>query len=136
VSVEKPRGDPAMIYPVAEWDQNDPLMQNNSAASGLVVYRGMQVKALANLILFTDMPSGEIFYVSADKLPEGMQAPIRRVLINSGGAPKKVLEVVQEKNTAQGKKPATRVDLRLNLGAGNQIFLLNKGDGTIRVVTP
>jgi hypothetical protein len=136
VSVEKPRGDPAMIYPVAEWDQNDPLMQNNSAASGLVVYRGMQVKALANLVLFTDMPSGEIFYVSADKLPEGMQAPIRRVLINSGGAPKKVLEVVQEKNTAQGKKPATRVDLRLNLGAGNQIFLLNKGDGTIRVVTP
>ena len=125
-----------MIYPIVEWDQNDPLMQNNSAASGLVVYRGTQIPQLSNLVIFTDMPSGEIFYVNADKLPEGMQAPIRRILINSDGAAKTVLAVVQEKNTAQGKKPSTRVDLRLNLGAGNQIFLLNKGDGTIRVVTP
>jgi len=72
----------------------------------------------------------------ADKLPDGGQSAIRRVLINSGGAAKTVLAVVQEKNAAQGRKPATRVDLRLNLGAGNQIFLLNKGDGTIRVVMP
>jgi glucose/arabinose dehydrogenase len=136
VSIEKPRSDPSMIYPIVEWDQNDALMQNNSAASGLVVYRGSQIKALANQLLFTDMPSGELFYVSADRLPEGGQKPIRRVLINSGGEAKRILEVVQEKNTVQGKKPATRVDLRLNLGAGNQIFLLNKADGTIRVVTP
>ena len=136
VGIEKPRSDPSMIYPIVEWDQNDKLLQSNSAASGLVVYRGSQVKALANLLLFTDMPSGEIFFVSADRPPEGGQAPIRRILINSGGAAKRMLDVVQEKNTAQGKKPATRVDLRINLGAGNQIFLLNKADGVIRVVTP
>jgi len=136
VSTEKPRSDPAVTYPIAEFDQNDPLLQGSSAASGLAVYRGTQIPQLANLILFTDMPSGEIFYVSADKLPDGGQSAIRRVLINSGGAAKTVLAVVQEKNAAQGKKPATRVDLRLNLGAGNQVFLLNKADGTIRVVTP
>ena len=136
VSTEKPRSDPAMIYPIVEWDQNDALLLSNSAASGLAVYRGTQIAALSNLILFTDMPSGEWFYVSADKVPDGGQAPIRRVLANSGGTAKTWLAVVQEKNTAQGKKPATRVDLRINLAVGNQIFLLNKGDGTIRVVTP
>jgi len=134
VNVEKPRGDPSVAYPIAEWDQNDPLMQNNSAASGLVVYRGTEVPQLANRVIFTDMPSGEIFQVSADQLPAGGQSPIRRVLINSSGAAKTMLAVVQEKNAAQGKKPATRVDLRINMGPENQIFLINKADGTIRVV--
>ena len=47
-----------------------------------------------------------------------------------------MLQVIQEKNTAQGKTPATRSDLRLSGGPDNQVFLLNKGDGTIRVLTP
>jgi hypothetical protein len=47
-----------------------------------------------------------------------------------------MLLVIQEKNQAQGKKPATRSDLRLSLGPDNQVFLLNNGDGTIRVLTP
>lgn len=136
VSLEKPRSDPSVTYPVAEWDQLDPLMQNNSAASGLIVYRGRELPQLANLVIFTDMPSGEVFYVSADRLPDGGQAPIRRILLNSGGTAKTVLHEIQEKNIAQGKKPATRADLRINGGPGNQVFLLNKADGTIRVLTP
>ena len=59
--------------PIAECGQIDPLLQGSSAASGLIVYRGNQIKQLANLVIFTDMPSGEIFYVSADKLPAGGQ---------------------------------------------------------------
>ena len=136
VSEEKPRSDPKVTYPIAEWGQIDPLLQPNSAASGLVVYRGTQIKQLANLVIFTDMPSGEIFYVSADTLPSGGQDPIRRILLNSDGSAKTMLQVIQEKNQAQGKKPATRADLRLSLGPDNQVFLLNKGDGTIRVLTP
>jgi hypothetical protein len=136
VSDEKPRSDPKVTYPIAEWSQIDPLLQPNSAASGLVVYRGTQIKSLANLVIFTDMPSGEIFYVSADTLPSGGQDPIRRILLNSGGSAKTMLQLIQDKNQAQGKKPATRSDLRLSLGPDNQVFLLNKGDGTIRVLTP
>jgi glucose/arabinose dehydrogenase len=136
VSTEKPRSDPKVTYPIAEWGQIDPLLQPNSAASGLVVYRATQIPPLANLVIFTDMPSGEIFYVSADKLPAGGQDVIRRILLNSNGAAKTMLEVIQEKNKAQGKAPATRSDLRLTLGPDNQVFLLNKGDGTIRVLTP
>jgi hypothetical protein len=136
VSQEQPRSDPKVTYPIAEWGQIDPLLQPNSAASGLVVYRGSQIPQLANLVIFTDMPSGEIFYVHADKLPAGGQDGIRRILLNADGSAKTMLQVIQEKNTSQGKPPATRSDLRLTLGPGNQVFLLNKGDGTIRVMTP
>jgi Glucose / Sorbosone dehydrogenase len=136
VSLEKPRSDPKVTYPIAEWGQTDPLLQPNSAASGLVVYRGTQIPQLANLVIFTDMPSGEIFYVSADKLPGGGQDVIRRILLTANGSAKTMLEVIQEKNKAQGKSPATRSDLRLSLGPDNQVFLLNKGDGTIRVLMP
>jgi glucose/arabinose dehydrogenase len=135
VSEEKPPSDPKVIYPIVEWRQIDPLLQPNSAASGLVVYRGNQIPQLANLVIFTDMPSGEIFYVNADKLPAGGQEVIRRILLTSNGSAKTMLTVIQEKNVAQGKTPATRSDLRLSLGPDNQVFLLNKGDGTIRVLT-
>jgi glucose/arabinose dehydrogenase len=136
VSEEKPRSDPKVTYPIVEWGQLDPLLQPNSAASGLIVYRGAQIPQLSNLVIFTDMPSGEIFYVNADKLPSGGQDPIRRILLNSNGSPKTMLQVIQEKNKAQGKAPASRSDLRLSLGPDNQVFLLNKGDGTIRVLIP
>ncbi len=136
VSLEKPRSDPKVTYPVAEWGQIDPLLQSNSAASGLIVYRGTQTPQLANLLIFTDMPSGEIFYVNADRLPAGGQDPIRRILLNANGAAKTILEVIREKNTAQGKPAAPRSDLRINFGPGNQVFLLNKYDGTIRVLIP
>jgi hypothetical protein len=136
VSEEKPRSDPKVTYPIVEWGQIDPLLQPNSAASGLVVYRGNQIPQLSNLVMFTDMPSGEIFYVNADKLPSGGQDPIRRILLNSDGFVKTMLQVIQERNKAQGKSPATRSDLRLSQGPDDQVFLLNKGDGTIRVLTP
>jgi len=136
VSLDKPRSDPKVTYPIVEWGQLDPLLQPNSAAGGLVVYRGTRIPQLANLLIFTDMPSGEIFHVSADRLPEGGQDPVRRVMLTANGAAKTVLELVQEKNRAQGRMPATRADLRINAGPDGQVFLLNKGDGTIRVLTP
>jgi hypothetical protein len=136
VSSEKPRSDPTMTYPVAEWGQVDPLLQNQSASSGLLVYRGKEIPQLSNRLLFTDMPSGEFFYVSADKLPAGGQDAIRRVVFGTEGDFKTFLQLIQAKNQAQGRKPATRADLRIIGGPANQIFLLNKGDGIIRVVTP
>ena len=136
VSLDTPRGDPAVTYPVVEWGQVDPLLLNSSAASGLLVYRDTRIPQLTNRLLFTDMPSGEIFHVNADALPQGGQDPIRRVLINAGGTTKTALQVIQDRNRAQGRSPASRADLRLNVGHDGQVFLLNKGDGIIRVLTP
>ncbi len=82
------------------------------------------------------MPSGEVCHVSADKLPSGGQDAIRRVLFvtTAGGPRRTALEIIQEKNRAQGKTAAARADLRFDATSTGQIVLLNKADGTIRVV--
>jgi glucose/arabinose dehydrogenase len=138
VRTDSLRGDPAMTWPIAEWDQQDPvLLPSGSAASvGVVVYRGSAVPQLTGRLLFADMPSGEMFHVSADQLPKGGQDPIRRVLFVTapGETPRKLLQIIQEKNAAQGKPAAARADLRFDQTSAGQIFVLNKADGTIRVI--
>ena len=80
VSTEAPRSDPKVTYPIVEWGQIDPvLLPNNSSASvGVIVYRSTTVPQLTGRLLFGDMPSGELFHVSADDLPKGGQDAIRR----------------------------------------------------------
>jgi glucose/arabinose dehydrogenase len=138
VRTDSVRGDPKVTYPIVEWDQLDSLLlDNNSSASvGLVVYRSTAIPQLTNRIVFGDMPSGEVFHVSADTLPDGGQDAIRRVLFVTapGATPRPVLEIIQEKNRAQSKPVAQRADLRFDVTTAGRIFLLNKADGTIRVV--
>jgi glucose/arabinose dehydrogenase len=137
VSTEHPRSDSKVTYPVVEYGQIDPLLQNNSAAIGGFVYRHPAIRQLNGLLIFGDNPSGEIFYVSADKLPAaGGQDAIRRILFDDNGEAKTLLQLIQAKNVQQGKKPATRADLRFGLGPDGQVLILNKRDGTIRVVVP
>ena len=140
VSTESPRSDPKMTYPIVEWDQLDPiLLPNNSSSSvGVIVYRSTRVPQLTNRLLFGDMPAGELFHVSADDLPKGGQDAIRRVLFVTapGAAPRTLLEIIQEKNRAQGKAAAFRADFRFDANSAGQIFLLNKADGTLRVIEP
>ena len=100
------------------------------------VYRGKTISQLAGLLLFGDNPSGEVFYINADKLPAGGQDAIRRVLFNDGSGGKTLLQLIKEKNVKQGREPAARADLRFGTGPDDQIFVLNKHDGTIRLLVP
>jgi glucose/arabinose dehydrogenase len=138
VSTESPRSDPKVTYPIVEWGQLDPVLlpNNSSAAVSLVVYRSNTIPQLTNRLLFGDMPSGEVFHVSADNVPHGGQDAIRRVLFvtRAGAAPRTALEIIREKNIEQGKTPAGRADLRFDANVAGQIFLLNKADGTVRVI--
>ena len=134
VDTSNPRGDASMIYPVAEYDHRDPILTGRAAATGLVVQRGNSVPALADRILFGDNPSGEVFHVPADNPPQGGQDPIGRVLFNDGGEAKTLLQLIQAKNTQQGRQPASRADLRFGTGPNGQIFLLNKRDGVVRLL--
>ena len=119
-----------------EYGQLDPLLQSQSAITGVHVYRSDAIPQLANLVLFGDFPSGEMFYIQADQLPGGGQDAIRRILLNDGGESKTLLQVIREKNVRQGKPPVTRADLRYAAGPDDQVFLLNKHDGTIRLLVP
>ncbi len=136
VDLANQRGDPDVTYPVAEYGQQDPLLQSQAAAAGLQVYREDAIPQLANLVLFADQPTGEIFYIQADDLPSGGQDAIRRILLNDGGEAKTLLQVIQEKNAEQGRSPASRSDLRFGPGPEGQVFLLNKYDGTVRLLVP
>jgi hypothetical protein len=112
------------------------LPGGSQAAIGGLVYRSTKIPQLTNLLIFGDNPSGEIFYVSADNLPKGGQDSIRRILLNDNGTTKTFLQVIKEKNAAQGKTAANRADLRFSEGPDGQIFLTNKRDGTIRLLVP
>ena len=132
VNLENPRSDKKMVYPIAEYGQMDPLLQPQSAVTMGVVYRKKDIPQLSNLLIFGDNPSGEIFYVSADNLPDGGQDAIRRILFNDKGETKTLLKLIQEKNVTQGKQPSTRADLRFGEGPNGEIYILNKRDGVIR----
>jgi hypothetical protein len=58
------------------------------------------------------------------------------VLFDDGGEAKTLLQLIQEKNVMQGKAKATRADLRFGIGPEGQVFVLNKRDGTIRLLVP
>ena len=136
VSLTNQRGDSGVTYPVAEYDHVDPVLLQRSAATGLYVYRGNAIPQLANRVLWGDLPNGEIFHVDAENLPSGGQAAIRRVLLIHNGEAKTLLQLIQEKNREQGKEPATRADLRYGVGPDGQVFIMNKHDGTIRLLVP
>jgi hypothetical protein len=138
VSLENPRGDTKMTFPIVEYGQLDPLLQPQSAVTMGLVYRRKEIPQLANLLIFGDNPSGEVFYVSADTLPHGGQDAIRRILFidqRDKGQTKTLLQLIQEKNVAQGKTASTRADLRFGEGANGEIYILNKRDGVIRMLT-
>jgi Glucose / Sorbosone dehydrogenase len=136
ISTDKPRADRSLTYPVVEYGHTDPLLQKSSAVIGGAVYRHDAIKQLKDLLIFGDNPSGEIFYVHADKLPEGGQDAIRRILFDQNGESKTLLQLIQDKNVKQGKPAAPRADLRFGYGPNGQLFVLNKGDGTIRLLVP
>jgi len=130
------RSDSAMTFPIAEYDHTDSLLTNRAAVTGVIVYRNGPITELRNRILFGDMPSGEVLHVSADDTQAGGQDHIRRVLFDDKGEAKTYLQLIREKNAQQGKTPAARADLRFGTGPDDQVFLLNKADGVIRLLLP
>jgi hypothetical protein len=135
VSTDDQRADPKMIYPIVDFDHTDPLLQRLAAATGIYAYRDKAVPQLTNKLIFGDNPSGEIFYVDADNLPKGGQN-FHRILFNDKGETKTLLQIIKDKNMQQGKMVATRADLRMGIGPNGQLFILNKHDGTIRLIMP
>jgi hypothetical protein len=124
-----------MTFPIAEFDHTDSILSNRAAVTGVIVYRSNAIPALRGRILFGDMPSGEVFTVSADDTQASGQDHIRRVLFNDGGTARTFLQIIRDKNMQQGKQPAARADVRFGTGPDDQVFLLNKADGVIRRLT-
>lgn len=136
VDAANPRSDNKVVFPVVEYAHGDPVMSNRAAISGLHVVRGNGVPPLENKVIFSDLPSGELLFFDADKLPAGGSQGIGRILLKQGdGQPKTLLQLAQELNARQGKSPATRTDTRVSGAADGRVFIINKADGTIRLLT-
>ncbi|HIE94173.1 MAG TPA: sugar dehydrogenase, partial [Acidobacteria bacterium] len=136
VDLNDQRSEPGLTYPIAEYGQLDPLLQRQSAAGGVLVYRHDTIPQLEDRVLFADFPQGEIFHLPADDLPDGGQDSIRRVLLRDGADVKTLLQLVAEKTSELGFEPAVRVDVRFGTGPDGRIFLMNKHDGVVREVVP
>ena len=133
VSPADGRGDPEISYPVVEYDHVDPLLNPARAAvTGVVVCRRCSIPQLEGKAVFGDLVVGEIFYFSADRLPRGGQAGIRRILLDHDGAQTTLLQIVRETMTAQDRARSHRVDLHFGTSAAGDVFLLNHYDGVIR----
>jgi hypothetical protein len=135
VDASRQRSEQGMTWPVVEFDHRDPLFQR-AAITGVIVYRQSGIRQLQNMMIFGDNPSGQIFYVNADSLPDGGQSAIRQIVFNDKGARKTLLQLIQEKNAQQKKEPAARADLRFGEGPQGQVFVMNKRDGVIRLLVP
>ncbi len=60
-----------------------------------------------------------------------------RVLLRAaGGEPTTLLALIRARNGAQGREPAIRTDLRFGEASDGRVFILNKHDGTIRMLVP
>ena len=137
VDTSNARGDPKVTFPLVEFAHGDPSVGARTAVTGVHVFRSAAIPAMRNKVMFGDNPSGQLFYFDADKLPSGGSQGIHRVLLKpAGAAPTTLLQLVREQNAKQGKPAATRADLRFGAAADGRVFLLNKADGTIRVVMP
>jgi len=135
VDPARQRSEAGLTWPVVEYDHRDPLF-TRTAITGVIIYRQSAVRQLQNLLIFGDNPSGQIFYVHADKLPEGGQSAIRQIMFNDKGTRKTLLQLIVETNTKQGKEPAARADLRFGEGRDGRVFVTNKRDGVIRMFVP
>jgi len=111
-------------------------MQDRVADLSGPVVRGDVLPALRDRVLFGDFVSGEILQFDANDPPEGGASTIRRVLLRDGGETKTFLQPIREKNVEQRRQPLPRTDPRFGSGPNEEVFLLNKHDGTIRRMVP
>ena len=135
VDPTRKRDEEGMTWPIVEYDHRDTLFQR-AAITGVIIYRQSDIRELQNKLIFGDNPSGQIFYVDADKLPNGGQDAIRQILFNDKGTRKTLLQLIGEANVRQGKEQAQRADLRFGEGPQGEVFILNKRDGIIRQIVP
>ena len=65
--------------------------------------------------------------------PADIDADLLLFADGSGGQ-RTLLQLIQEKNQAQGRKPAPRADVRLGVSNDGRIFVMNKRDGVLREI--
>jgi hypothetical protein len=114
-----PNDDKGFTYPVAQYDHDE----GNAISAGFV-YTGSVVK-LRGKYIFGDIVHGRLFYVESGDLKQGVQAPIKEFDMEFNGVSSKLTAVTEN----------VKADLRLGIGAHNELYIFTKTDGKIWEVT-
>ena len=120
--------DQPLVYPVAQYDHDE-----GHAVSGGYVYRGRAIPELQGKYLFTDFPTGRVFYIDADGLVPGELAEIRELRLIIDGREQDLADAVGHRNPYD---PGLRADARLGIDSTGELYLLTKADGWVRKLEP
>ena len=137
VSLTNRRGDSSVTYPVVEYGQLDPLLQTQSAVTGVHVYRHNADPATGEPRAVRRFPERR------DLLYSGGQAARRVVRTRSAAccsttaaSRRRFCRSFARRTPNRARPQTSRADLRFGAGPDGQVFLLNKHDGTIRLLVP
>ena len=113
------------VYPVAQYDHDEGF----AIGSGFV-YRGDGIPELAGRYVFADITLGRMFHMDTANLEPGRPAAISELRLTFDGDERPLMDIAGFTNTYHDGIP--RVDLRMGIDSGGEIYLLTKGDGWIR----
>jgi hypothetical protein len=137
------------INPVAEWEHTVELAPHPSALPpGLAlnsdavtmgeVLRGGLLSSLDGMLMAGDNPKG-VFYildVDSDALDGGGEGWSELIAIEeSTGEQKRLITMINEERALLGLPEANRADLRFSVNTAGEVFILNKQDGVLRMLT-
>ena len=116
---------PEFVGPVAEYDHDE-----GNAIGGGYVYRGAGIPALYGKYVAADVVQGRLFYFDTHNLTPGVPTTVRELRVSINGEEQAIKDAFGHPNTYS---PGTlRADLRLGMDGNGEIYLLTKGDGSVR----
>lgn len=125
----RPQDEIEFTYPVAQMDHDEA----NAISSGFV-YRGRAIPELRGKYIFTDMVTGRVFFIDSDGLVPDKPAVIQELRVIINDSEQRFGEAAGYPNTYGGR--GNRADVRLGIGADDELYFLTKGDGWIRKMSP
>jgi len=125
-----PAQDGAFQYPIAQYDHEE--FGGSAAIAGGFVYRGDAIPELRGKYVFSDFPSGRVFYIPLGRLEAALADGVidadetiraRELQIFRDGAPVTLLDIASN--------GAGRVDLRFGESDSGELYVFAKQSGTI-----
>ena len=128
--------------PVAEYDHTNvvddpPIAAGNRAITVGEVARGTGIPGLDGLLLLGDFPTGLIFTLDVDNDPldGGQDGLSELVLLDDVLGEVRLMDLINHARGENGLGNASRADLRFGFNTPGDVFILNKQDGVVRLLT-
>jgi hypothetical protein len=139
----------SFLNPAAEWQHSVAIAPhpsalpagwalNSDAVTMGEVVRGSAISQLNGLLMAGDNPKGVLYALNVDSDPldgggEGWSELIPYQV--STGVQKRLITIINEERAALGLGAVNRADLRFSVNTPGEVFVLNKADGVVRVLT-